>query len=71
MAKRDIQVGPEAEAGWKEEWSWRDKKGVWRKRTIYGKGKAKALTVEEAGPFVHVRRYLPPAPQRQRRKKWE
>jgi len=34
-------VGPEARAGWKEEWSWKDKKGVWRKRTIYGTGVAK------------------------------
>jgi len=44
---RRVQGGPEGRAGWKDEWSWRDKKGVWRKRTIYGSGVAK-LDVEEA-----------------------
>jgi len=38
---RKVQVGPEGRAGWKEEWSWKDKNGVWRKRTIYGSGVAK------------------------------
>lgn len=68
MAKRDIQVGPEAEAGWKEEWSWRDAKGVWRKRTIYGKGKAKALTVDQdQEPRYHRRQ----RPWKTRRNQWE
>lgn len=28
------------DAGWEENWSWKDNKGVWRKRKVWGKGKA-------------------------------
>jgi len=45
---RRAYIGPEGKAGWKEEFSWKDKKGVWRKRTIYGTGTIK-LDVDSAG----------------------
>lgn len=48
MAYR-AKLGPSGEAGWREVWKWKDKKGVWRTRTVWGKGVAKLGTQTRQG----------------------